>query len=464
MQGGTKMKQWGSLVLFLCGVVFFAVSCGGGKDAADDAGAPRDAVASVSGFFEELPSWEEFSPPLDDEHSQLPMEEADCPNGEIVGDNCEETEEVNDVPVEDENGIVLGHEDYVCICTTKKYNMVDTPEKLVMLSPDVELLWPGALIQGKSHRDGLGSLLGLPIRERNPLMVSIPALATVQQAVGSMIGNASDQELVTPSTISFEMKTYNSEEEFALSLGMSARYLKFSATADVEVDTSVVKTTVAVKLYQKMFEVVVEPPQTPMDFFSDVFTPEVLQQQVDMGRIGADNLPVYVSNIVYGRIMMFTFTSTESETDIKAALTAAYEGTGVSGSLDLDTNYRKILSEGQVSITSLGGNASATAAMITSGDWRSYFHERVCTDPGDETTCAYVPGNAPLSSAAPLSYTFRNLVDGSIAARTRHSFEPVSTNSTTTPQRRTSTRPLKGGRRWGRPGSTWGFRPTKGTC
>lgn len=47
-----------------------------------------------------------------------------------------------------------------------------------MYSPDVEILWPGALIQGESHKNPRGSLRGLVIKERDSINVSIPSLVT----------------------------------------------------------------------------------------------------------------------------------------------------------------------------------------------------------------------------------------------------------------------------------------------
>ena len=44
-----------------------------------------------------------------------------------------------------------------------------------MYSPNEAYLWPGAFIQGASHRDGSGSVLPLVIDERAPINVSIPA-------------------------------------------------------------------------------------------------------------------------------------------------------------------------------------------------------------------------------------------------------------------------------------------------
>jgi hypothetical protein len=127
------------------------------------------------------------------------------------------------------------------VCTTTEYTLRETPEKIVMYSPDVEILWPGALIQGKSHKEP-GSLLGLIVKERKKIKVSIPALpneenyrevkpdqAEVMRAIGGMIGKATMDKLKIPSTITFEMNAYHSEEEFALSAGISGKYLGFKA-------------------------------------------------------------------------------------------------------------------------------------------------------------------------------------------------------------------------------------------
>jgi len=147
-----------------------------------------------------------------------------------------------------------------------------------------------------------------------------------------------------------------------------------------------------------MFEVLVEPPQTPSAFFSEAFTPEVLKQQVDLGRMGPDNLPVYVSNVVYGRMMMFSLTSTASESEIRAMMNVAYSNIAGNVQANMSAKQKTMLQESKIAITSLGGDARATIDMIRSGNWRDYF-----------------TNTAPLSSAAPLSYTFRNLGDGSIA-------------------------------------------------
>src|SRR5512134_1300688 len=191
----------------------FIVSCGGSDDAAAPIIPPSAPEQSPGAYLQTLPKWEEFSPPG-----------ADVPPTKI-GDTTDSKETIDNVPVIDPTtGGIIGYrtEDYTCASTS--FNMKDTPEKIAMFSPDREILWPGALIQGRSHRDGIGSLLPLVISERTPIKVSIPSLAMdnnyrvvdtpdqadVNQAIGSMVANATTANLVTPSTIQFLLEDYDS--------------------------------------------------------------------------------------------------------------------------------------------------------------------------------------------------------------------------------------------------------------
>ncbi|MBL8287238.1 MAG: thiol-activated cytolysin family protein [Rubrivivax sp.] len=400
-----------TLTSVACAVLLAACGGGGGDSSGGTEGTTAGsglntgedplADARVGLYLRQLPAWADYSP------KKAKVDKR-------VGEPVASDERVEGVPVVVGSGTdarIVGYrsEDYAC--TTTKFRLTDTPEKIVMLSPDREIMWPGAMIQGKSHRDGLGSLLPLVVHERAPIKVSIPSLATtgnfvlvtepdqaeVNKAIGTMIGSATTKKLATPSSIQFTVHDFNSEESFALKAGMSGKYLGFSASASTSVSTGANERTVMVHFVEKMFEVVVEPPQSPGAFFTTEFTREKLDEQVAMGRIGPDNPPLYVSNVVYGRLMTFAFTSTASTSEIKAALAASYSGIfDVSG--ELSTEHKRILSEAKIVITSLGGDAAATLTMIRTGKWNEYFTKEPA-----------------LTTAYPLSYTLRNLGDGSIA-------------------------------------------------
>lgn len=365
---------------------------------------PTETPAEVGTYLADLPSWSAYTADVN-APSQPP---------EPVGPPVNAGADTVSVQQIEDDGTVTVLPDVVYQCTEQEYNMASNPEELVMYDPDVEILWPGGLIQGRS-RKALGSFEGLPIAERAPLRVSIPSFAfaenfrevegpnqaTVGAAVGAIIGDATARGIRAASAIDFEMETYHSEESFALSANLSGRYLGFSGSVGTDISRDAAETTVTAHYIQRMFTVVVEGGQSPGAFFSSDFTEQKLQEQISQGRMGPDNLPIYVSNVVYGRMMMFSFTSTASESDIRATLNAAYEAVVGSVELDLSAKQQKILETAKIHVTTRGGDAQNVLDVIRSGDWSQYFTE-----------------DAALSTAAPLSYTLRNLGDNSIAGRT----------------------------------------------
>ncbi|MCA9837266.1 MAG: thiol-activated cytolysin family protein [Trueperaceae bacterium] len=366
-------------------------------------------VSDVNGFLTTLPSWTDFSPP---QETQVAAPSGEASLKASVKLSTPSKDEDGNVIRDETTGEPLKFEDVTYTCTETPYSLTSNPEKIVMYNPDASILWPGSLIQGKSYADGVGSLLGLTIAERAPIQVAItdffndnpaqvvenPSLVTVTKAIGDMVGDAAAENLDTPSSIQFNIETYHSDSDFAASFKLSGKYLGFSGSASGEKTKKESETTVAVHFYQQMFTVSVAPPQTPGGFFSDAFTAAKLQEQVNLGRIGPSNLPVYLSEVVYGRMMMFTMTSTASEDELRGTINAAYNSIGTSVSGSLSASQKNILEKSKIAITSYGGPADATIAMIRSGDWSQYFTKR-----------------AALTTAKPLSYVFRNLGDGSIA-------------------------------------------------
>jgi hypothetical protein len=292
-------------------------------------------------------------------------------------------------------------------CTTTPYSLTRTPEQIVTFDPDSSVLWAGSLLQGKGYKDGIGSLKELPIRQRAPLTLSIdlltenntvtvqdPNVASVQQAIGKLIDEATKAGSKSGSKISFNQLTTNELGEASLKLGLSYKWLSGGVKSNLSFQRKTSETTVTAHFIQNMFTISMVLPQTPEDMFSDGFTKDVLDRQIGLGNLSADNIPTYVANIVYGRILTFTFTSTAKDTDIRTALDASYGG----GSVNLTADQKKILSEAKVGVATIGGDATDALAIIRSGDLKEYFKT-----------------NAPLTTAKPISYTVRNLGDNSIA-------------------------------------------------
>lgn len=382
-----------SVVLALA--IAFIAGCNGDK------GTGPDNTAELGQYLQGLPSWTEFSPPLPDQAAgptgAAPTLAFDTVAAVTRIDTLGNTSTDSQVP-------------YVCSMTP--YSVQKTPQQIVMYSPNQGILYPGAFIQGRSYRDGIGSLLPLSITKRAPINVSIPAIqsadnyrtvdvvdqAHVASAVGSIIGNAVANNLQASSSMYWHMESYNSQSQFALSFAASGHYLGFEASVGGSIQTASSENTVVAHFFQKMFTVVVSPPSTPAEWFRSDFSAADFQQQVAAGNVGPNNLPVYIGEIVYGRMMMFSVTSSASMSDIQATISASYSGLIGGGSASLSMQQKTILQRAKIEMTSVGGNDSATIAMIRSGDWSQYFTV-----------------TAPLSTAEPLSYTFYNLATNTIA-------------------------------------------------
>ncbi len=342
----------------------------------------QPAPANLGEFFSQVGSWDQYSPPV--------------PDSDVATGDPTTVEETID-------GI-----DYDK--TTTPYSLTRTPEKIVTLNPDVEVLWVGSLLQGSGYMGGIGSLVELPIRQRTPMTITIdlltannsrlvenPTVATSNSAIGSLIDDAAASGHTAGSNILFTKETMFSYDQMALKMGLSASYSGATIKASLSTDISNETRTVAAYFVQRMFTVSMVLPQTPSSVFSDEFSQEMLQSEINRGRMSSANPPVYVSSISYGRILIFSFTSTASETDINATLNAMYNNGEFGG--ELDAKYQEILETAQIRVVTVGGDANQALALIRSNDLADYFAE-----------------DAPLSTAKPISYSVRHLKDNVLAS------------------------------------------------
>lgn len=367
-----------ALLLFFAVTAFAACS----EDGGDPLG-PDQGPADLQSFFASLPSWDAFAPLEPDNEEAL---------GEAVED--EEPTEIDGSPYQ---------------CTTTPYSLTTTPSDIVTLNPDVEVLWVGSLLQGDGHLGGIGSLAELPIRQRAPVVITLdllsgdntvtvedPTVATVNAGIGQLVEDAHDQGHRAGSNIFYTSETTHSLDQASLKMGLSASYMGSSVKTSLSADVSTESRTVTAYFIQRMFTASMVLPQHPEEVFSDDFTQAMLEREEADGRMGPDNLPVFVSSVAYGRIMMFSFTSTSTESKINATLSALYNGGDFSG--ELDSELQQVLDNAQIRVVTVGGDADHALSLIRENDLGAYF-----------------TSDAPLTSARPISYTVRNLDDNVIA-------------------------------------------------
>ena len=361
-------------------VLLVLVACGG-------PGGPGGPVGSVDAFVAALPAWEEVSPPVQDT------------TGEPVGD-----------PVNDEETV----DGLLYVCSTTPYSMAKNPSEMALFNPDASVLWPGALIRGDSHLvSGSLELLALSRERRAPLGISIqgggvlgipagvstivdqPVGSTIREGINQLVVNALESNVAGGAgASSFTSVESHSTDQTLVSLGLDARYLGAAASARLDYSKDASQHTYTAYFVQRLFTIAVDLPERPSSLFADGVGAADLQS---LG-ISASNLPLYIDSVSYGRILMFSFTSSDSREQIEAALEFSYEAPagGVEGYSEVQ--LRQTLSNASIEVFALGGPNTGVQALIRDGDLRSYFEEDMA-----------------INQVEPISFTIRNLGDNRLA-------------------------------------------------
>ncbi len=304
-----------------------------------------------------------------------------------------------------------GSQKYDCI--TEEKSISKNYENIIHAGINSDTLYPGALLQGK----GISSRVFDSVRlERSPITLTVdlnienpsiqinnPTTATMRNSISELIRRA-DTRLgeidVVPGKVSYEREEAHTFEQALTSIGISAGYKDAFAAinADFNFGTGrkVNSHTIVVRFFQPMFTISFDEAslRTPEDFFAESVTKKDLRIEVSYGRIGKNNLPVYVKSVTYGRMLFYTLTSEQvsSYQELESAVSAVYGA--FSGGINITDKQLSILENSHTRLLAFGG--SQNAALEAIADLNKFF----------------VPAEA--TTAVPISYVVKNL-DGSIA-------------------------------------------------
>jgi hypothetical protein len=185
-------------------------------------------------------------------------------------------------------------------------------------------------------------------------------------------------------------------------------------------NTSVKTHTVIVKLLQPMYTISFADDEIaePAGFFAPDLSASDFDRQRDLGTMGPGNQPCYVQSVTYGRMLVYTATSTEvqSASELRAALKASY---GVwSGSGSITDKQRSVVRNSDIQVQVFGGTqqqaTDAIKAAIQDGDFSAFLEP------------------APATTAVPLSYRINDMknrqaaIIGDATKYTVETCEPVN--------------------------------------
>lgn len=290
-------------------------------------------------------------------------------------------------------------------CQLRRVDAQYNPEELVNFDAGAGLLFPSALNQGQYINLGVGSLspIHVPFYQRNPVKLVATFWQTgtaptgtstdVYSTVGQMIQAAHASGGITPSTAYFEMQSASSLQEAAVKMKLDAKVLGGNISATFNSSNSSQSNTVFVRFTQSLFTVFQDlQGYTPAGAqFNNSFGVPDLENLGNMGELGYDNLPTYVRAVTYGRMLIFSVTSTSSKSELQTAINAVYGANSGSASYE----QKKIINESTLRVFGYGGPAEPQVAAIKSGNWQDYFTMM----------------NVPLSSLKPIGYEVRRMND-----------------------------------------------------
>jgi thiol-activated cytolysin len=259
-------------------------------------------------------------------------------------------------------------------CTTTNLQETRQYDKIVAYAANSDSLWPGAIVGGQSVYSGLFDQIVLP-RQPETISVSLqnidgaksavlaqPSLSSFRDAVTGIVNQTVTG--ATPANIYSEIERVDSDQELALAMGADVSWLGGAASIAASFDWSEQNTLsrYVVRYTQAYYTVDVNAPGAPSDFLDPS-----LQLADVQNRIGAQNPPLYVSSVTYGRMVVFTFESQYSAQELGAALQFAYNG-GVDVSGDVSVTYKDIISSSKITAFILGGSGGVAAQSIDSYD------------------------------------------------------------------------------------------------
>ena len=278
---------------------------------------------------------------------------------------------------------------------TEYYQAAAGYDEQMVLNPQTDVIYPGALVKGESILDGTYTLIAA---KRKPITISTsllgganasievkdPKLSTIREAVNSLMKQEYD---VPYANMSFTIEQANSEQQLDLSLRASYKGGSVNVKGGFDFSNKKVKTRLIAKFIQSYYTLDMDLPNQPSDLF---------EADVDRKLFGSF-MPMYVSTVTFGRMALFTIESELSELEVRTFLNASYAN--VKGSASADFNSLQAKSTMKVYI--LGGSGADASGTINGfEDFKKYITEG---------------GNfSKTSPGAPISYKLRYINDNKI--------------------------------------------------
>ncbi|MFB6340459.1 thiol-activated cytolysin family protein [Saccharicrinis sp. FJH62] len=292
--------------------------------------------------------------------------------------------------------------------TIDYYSAAEGYDEQIVLNPQTDVIYPGALIKGESIMDG--SYVPISVK-RKPITISTslqgsgtvsvkvddPKLSTVREAVNSLMNQEYD---VPPANLGFTVENVYNREQMDMALHASYQSGLNDIYGSFDFSNTKIRSRVVAKFIQNYYTLDMDLPSSPSD---------LIDEAPNSGAYGS-LMPMYISTVTFGRMAIYTVESELSETEVHTYLEGSYGDVEADASAD----FEKLSSKSTIKVYILGGSgADASAAINSFADFKKYIVQG---------------GNYSKSSpGAPVSYKLRYIDDNTIAKVVFAASYPVRT-------------------------------------
>jgi len=303
----------------------------------------------------------------------------------------------SELPVEKEDELVSTESDTTSeyIYHYDYYEAAAGFNEQIVLNPQTDVIYPGALVKGESILDGTYTLIQA---RRRPITISTsltggnnvsvvvddPKLSTVREAVNSLMDQQYD---VPPANMGFTIERAYSEQQIDLSLHASYKTGVVNVKGGFDFSDKKIKTRLVAKFIQSYYTLDMDLPMRPSELF---------EEDIDRSLFGVF-MPMYVSTVTFGRMALFTIESELEEQEVRTYLNASYAAVNAEASAD----FEHLKASSTMKVYILGGSGDSAGAAINGfEDFKNYIQ---------------AGGNySKTSPGAPISYKLRYIMDNSI--------------------------------------------------
>ena len=152
----------------------------------------------------------------------------------------------------------------------------------------------------------------------------------------------------------YEMNEVQKEHEFNTHLGVGVDVAEITGSIDLKNTLEKYKTNILVKFMQKAYTISMDQPR------------DGIFKEANVARMEGV-MPVYVSDITYGRVAYCLVSSNHDYHELASALSITVPVEGAHGHGDLDGVYKKILDESEMKVCMIGGTSAEHSKFITLG-------------------------------------------------------------------------------------------------